>query len=198
MFWRKNRDNDTANGRLAFDMPEWLIKWERKLPRVFARDEEFMDVAIAAAALNVREKTGGPFGAVVVDANSGTILSVGVNLVVPLKASVMHAEIVALLRAQNRAATHRLGKDGERGVTLYTSAEPCAMCMGAIPWSGVKRLVCGATDADVRSIGFDEGDKPAVWEYAYSKRGIAVETGVMRAEAVKVLTDYRDSGGEIY
>lgn len=83
-------------------------------------------------------------------------------------------------------------------MALYTSAEPCAMCMGAIPWSGVDRVVCAAADADVRAIGFDEGDKPGDWVAACRRRGIAVASGVLRDEAVAVLLAYQASGGVVY
>jgi tRNA(Arg) A34 adenosine deaminase TadA len=130
--------------------------------------------------------------------DTGEPLAVGVNLVVSAGSSVLHAEVVAILRAQRRGGFHRVG--GRAGVpaTLFTSAEPCAMCMGAIPWSGLSRVVCGATDADVRGIGFDEGDKPAGWAAAYERRGILVRAGVLRAEAAGVLRGYREAGGAVY
>jgi tRNA(Arg) A34 adenosine deaminase TadA len=72
------------------------------------------------------------------------------------------------------------------------------MCLGAIPWSGVKSVLCGATDADARGIGFDEGAKPRAWIKALAARGIEVVRGVDRRSAQKVLQDYAASGGIIY
>ncbi|NLG19273.1 MAG: nucleoside deaminase, partial [Fibrobacter sp.] len=81
---------------------------------------------------------------------------------------------------------------------LFTSTAPCAMCLGAIPWSGVKRVVCGAADEDARAIGFDEGAKVDNWTEELQKRGIKVVTGFMRAEASAVLKNYKKAGGTIY
>ncbi len=187
-----------AGSVVEFELPVWLLEWERSLPGALRGDEAAMRVAVETAARNVRQGTGGPFGAVVVEVSSGAVVAVGANIVVSGGSSVLHAEMVALMRAQRKAGFHKAG--GAEGVpmALYSSAEPCAMCMGAIPWSGVDRVVCAATDADVRAIGFDEGDKPADWLGAYRRRGIAVQTGVLRSEAVAVLRDYRASGGVIY
>ena len=72
------------------------------------------------------------------------------------------------------------------------------MCLGAIPWSGVRGLVCGARDADARGIGFDEGAKPTDWVEALESRGIRVRQDVCRDEAVAVLREYAENGGPIY
>ena len=72
------------------------------------------------------------------------------------------------------------------------------MCLGAVPWSGVTRLVCGATDADARAVGFDEGAKPAGWEQLLEGQGIDVETGVLRELSARILSDYARGGGVIY
>jgi len=72
------------------------------------------------------------------------------------------------------------------------------MCFGAVPWSGVTRLVCGARDEDARSIGFDEGPKLANWVEALEQRGITVVRDVLREQAANVLREYADTGGTIY
>jgi tRNA(Arg) A34 adenosine deaminase TadA len=72
------------------------------------------------------------------------------------------------------------------------------MCFGAIPWSGVTRLVCGARDEDARRIGFDEGPKLSDWQDALKVRGIIVARDVLRKEAVGVLDLYVRLGGPIY
>jgi tRNA(Arg) A34 adenosine deaminase TadA len=72
------------------------------------------------------------------------------------------------------------------------------MCMGAVPWCGIGRLLCGARDTDARAAGFDEGDKPADWGDAYRRRGIAVTRDCLRAAASAVLLDYAAAGGLIY
>ena len=72
------------------------------------------------------------------------------------------------------------------------------MCLGAIPWSGLRRLVCAARDEDARAAGFDEGAKPCDWAEEFLRRGIAVTRDVMRREAASVLETYARGGGPIY
>lgn len=87
----------------------------------------------------------------------------------------------------------------QRRFELFTSCEPCAMCLGATLWSGVTRIVCGATKDDAQSIGFDEGP---VFEESYNhleKAGVKVTRNVLRTEAAKVLQRYGGGGcGPIY
>lgn len=182
----------------AFQVPGWLTAFADTLPPVLPDDATAMGFAVEAAARNVREKTGGPFGALVADAATGAPLALGVNLVVSAGSSVLHAEVCALLLAQRAVGSHDLSLGGTRSTVLYTSAEPCAMCMGAVPWSGVRRMVCAARDEDVRAIGFDEGDKPVRWTEAYTRRGITVVRDVLREPACAVLRAYAQQGGPIY
>ncbi|MGC9360154.1 MAG: deaminase, partial [Anaerolineae bacterium] len=113
-------------------------------------------------------------------------------------ASWAHAEMVALALAQQTLGTYDLRSEGAPRCALVTSAEPCAMCLGAVPWSGVQQLVCGARDEDVRAIGFDEGHKPADWVAALEHRGIVVLRDVLRDEAAAALRAYAAQGGAIY
>lgn len=191
-------DGQSLEPGITLRLPRWVESWRRDLPSAIADDVEGMALAIEAARRNVAEATGGPFGALVVDAATGEPLAVGVNLVVAARCSLLHAEIVALIAAQQRRGSHDLSAGGTRTVTLYASAEPCAQCLGAIPWSGLSRLVCGARDADVRAIGFDEGEKPPQWVRRLARRGIEVVQDVLRLEAVRVLTEYSGRGGALY
>jgi len=100
--------------------------------------------------------------------------------------------------AQASFKTHDLGTIGESGTQLVTSVAPCAMCLGAVPWSGVRSLVCGARGEDALAIGFDEGSKPLDWVEQLEKRGIEVQNDLMRKDAAAVLTNYQKSGGAIY
>ena len=147
---------------------------------------------------NRRRGTGGPFGALVLESASRRLIAAGLNLVVGSHCSIAHAELVALSVAQQQLRDDDLAAAVPGGCTLVSSAEPCAMCMGAIPWSGVTRLVCGARDADVRQAGFDEGDKPADWVEAYRRRGIAVTRDCRRSQARALLLEYTAAGGRIY
>jgi tRNA(Arg) A34 adenosine deaminase TadA len=88
---------------------------------------------IDTARRNVVENTGGPFAAGVFEMHTGRLISLGVNLVTTEKLSVLHAEMVALMIAQRNFGTYDLGVTGTAFHELFTSAEPCAMCFGAIP-----------------------------------------------------------------
>ena len=129
---------------------------------------------------------------------TGQLISVGVNLVLSSRCSIAHAEIVALALAQQGLGGHDLASAVPGACTLVSSAEPCAMCMGAVPWSGVRRLVCGARDEDVRAVGFDEGDKPVDWQAAFARRGIRVTRDCLRDRARAVLQAYIENEGRIY
>jgi tRNA(Arg) A34 adenosine deaminase TadA len=155
-----------------------------------------MQLAIALSAENVRNKTGGPFGAIVVAQDGDTLAGAGVNLVTGAGLSMAHAEMVALSLAQRAVNSWDLG--GARRMQLVTSCEPCAMCFGAIPWSGVSSMVCGARKQDAASAGFDEGDKPDNWMASLKRRGIEVCRDVLRDEAAQVLRAYADQSGVIY
>jgi tRNA(Arg) A34 adenosine deaminase TadA len=72
------------------------------------------------------------------------------------------------------------------------------MCLGAISWSGARRVVCGARESDARAIGFDEGPKLSDWVSALASRGIEVIRDVCRSEAREVLRRYAEAGGPIY
>lgn len=181
---------------LRIAVPRWVddsVDWNH----VHATDEDRAGVAIALARRNVAEGTGGPFGAAVFDSASGRIVSAGVNLVVPLNNSSLHAEVVAFMLAQARLGRYSLGDDGGR-YELVTSCEPCAMCLGATLWSGVHRVVCCATGDDARGLAFDEGPVFAEsWSYL-DARGIEIVRGVRREEARAVMKAYRDVDGVIY
>jgi tRNA(Arg) A34 adenosine deaminase TadA len=93
---------------------------------------------------------------------------------IPTGCCVAHAEIIAIVLANRRVDHFDLGAEGTPFYEMAVSTEPCAMCLGAIVWSGVRRLVCGARDQDARSIGFDEGPKSPNWVQALESRGITV------------------------
>lgn len=153
-----------------------------------------MAVAVELAERNVAEG-GGPFGAAVFT-SAGAFVAPGVNRVVPSAVPVAHAEIVAIGLAGQVVGSWDIATRGS--YELYTSTEPCAMCLGAVPWSGVQHLICGARDSDARSVGFDEGSKPPEWESDLVDAGIRVSRDVLRDRAVAVLQSYASSGGTIY
>ena len=157
-----------------------------------------MAFVIEASRINVEQQTGGPFAAAIFERDSGKLVSLGINLVETEKLSILHAEMVAFAVAQAKLGTYDLGAEGLPAHELVTSTEPCAMCFGAISWSGVRRVVTGARDPDARSIGFDEGPKMTDWQSALEQRGIEVVRDIQREQAAAVLTDYLAGGGGIY
>jgi tRNA(Arg) A34 adenosine deaminase TadA len=104
--------------------------------------------------------------------------------------------MLALSLAQRALGDWNLG--ARQAVQLVTSCEPCAMCFGAIPWSGVSSLLWGARKEDAEAAGFDEGDKPADWAATLEARGIRTRGGVLRDEAAAVLRHYASGNGAIY
>jgi tRNA(Arg) A34 adenosine deaminase TadA len=179
-------------------LPDWV---ETILPRsshVFQTVHERMQLAILLSKLNMEYGTGGPFGAAVFDLETKKLLTVGVNIVVSAHCSIAHAEMLAFVIAQQRFGQYTLCAPGLPPCELVTSTEPCAMCLGALAWSGIRSLVCGAHDQDARRIGFDEGSKPARWVSTLERRGMSVTLNVCGEEARAVLEQYGESGGEIY
>lgn len=182
---------------LVVRLPDWVAGLLHGLPERLPRQEDRLGVALELARQNVRRGSGGPFGAAVFDA-SGRLMSAGVNLVVSAGSSILHAEMVALALAQRRLGCHDLSAAAGAPYELCSSAEPCAMCFGAIPWSGVARVVCAARDEDARAVGFDEGAKVPDWVGALAARGIAVVRDLRRAEGAAILREYAAAGGPIY
>ena len=178
-------------------LPPWAesaVDWERR----YESDDEKMRVAIALSRINVEHATGGPFGAAVFAPDTGRLVGIGVNSVVRLNSSTLHAEVVALMLAEQQLRSFSLAAPGLPRHELVTSCEPCAMCLGATLWSGVKRLVCGATRGDATGLGFDEGPVfNASYDYL-AHAGIEIVREVCRAEARAVLELYRSRSGPIY
>jgi tRNA(Arg) A34 adenosine deaminase TadA len=187
----------TPSVSLVIEAPDWLggvVDWQA----VYRSDEDRMRVAIELSRQNVLRGTGGPFGAAVFAGRTGRVVAAGVNSVTRLGNSVLHAETLAIMLAQAKLGTYALGGGRDDAYLLASSCEPCAMCLGATLWSGVRTLVCGATKEDATAVGFDEGPVfPESWAYL-EDRGIRTVRGLLRSEAVAVLELYRASGGPIY
>ncbi len=183
---------------MALRLPEWVEERVADEGRTYPTAEDRMGLAVTLARQNIRRGTGGPFGAAIFERETGRLLAPGVNLVVGSCCSVFHAEMVAIMIAQRILGNFDLGDASVPAHELVTSTEPCAMCLGATPWSGVRGLVCGARDEDASAVGFDEGSKPPEWVSALEGRGITVTRDVLREEAASVLREYAASGGEIY
>jgi tRNA(Arg) A34 adenosine deaminase TadA len=183
---------------IEIQLPEWIDSFLLGYPAYISSIQDRMSFVIAAARLNISKGTGGPFAAAVFEIESGKLISLGVNLVTSQGLSILHAEMVAFALAQKKIGSYDLGRHDLPAHELVTSIEPCAMCFGAIPWSGVRRVIAGARDSDARSIGFDEGPKLKDWRSELEKRGIATICDVRREAAAQVLLDYSLQGGKIY
>ena len=182
---------------MTIQLPKWVDPFLQSRPARFTTIGDRMQLVVDLSKANVDEGTGGPFGAGIFDMVTGQLISPGVNLVTSLNCSLAHAETVALALAQQHIKAHSLST-GERQFELVTSCEPCAMCLGAIAWSGVRRVVYGAITADAEAIGFNEGHKPEQGTLCLQQDGIEVVPGVLRNEAAAVLRYYKDRGGNIY
>jgi guanine deaminase len=148
-----------------------------------------MQRAIALAVENVKSGAGGPFGAVVV--KEGRIVAEGVNRVTQSNDPSAHAEIVAI-----REACRALGTFQLTGCELYTSCEPCPMCLGAIYWARPDRVFFGATAEDAAAAGFDDRFIYEELRREPGQRKIPM-TPIMREEALAAFRAWRDQTGRI-
>ncbi len=178
-------------------LPGWVLE---VVPAnaVLASLEDRMRLVIELSRENVLRRAGGPFAAAVFERDSGRLVSVGLNSVERLRNSALHAEMTALMFAQQRLGTFTLAAEGLPAHELVSSCAPCAMCLGAVLWSGVRRLAWGAGREDALRLQFDEGPVfPESIRYV-EERGIEMVPGVLRDEARAVLQLYASRGGLIY
>ncbi|MCF6341527.1 MAG: nucleoside deaminase [Bacteroidales bacterium] len=148
-----------------------------------------MKEAIQLAQSNVEGNSCGPFGAVVV--KDGEIIGSGMNNVTSCNDPTAHAEIVAI-----RKAAQKLGTFNLEGCELYSSCEPCPMCLGAIYWSHLSKLYYAGTKDDAAKAGFD--DSAIYKEFCIPKEERSLpSTQLMREEAVKVFGAWIKSESKI-
>jgi tRNA(Arg) A34 adenosine deaminase TadA len=145
--------------------------------------EKFMREAIRLSLVKMRENCGGPFGAVVV--REGTIVARGWNRVTSTNDPTAHAEVTAIRRACKKLKSFQLG-DCE----LYTSCEPCPMCLAAIYWARLNRVYFANTRMDAAKIDFD--DRLIYREVALpiARRKIPMQP-LLRSEALKVFAEWQ-------
>ena len=132
------------------------------------QDKEFLQLAIKLAIENLKSGNGGPFGAVIV--KDGKLLATGTNTVTTSNDPTMHAEIAAIRNACAKLNTFQLD-----GCTIYSSCEPCPMCLGAIYWARPVRLVFAASKDDAAEVGFDDSFIYKEIVLDYSQRSIITE-----------------------
>ncbi len=201
--WRLRRPDNSGtvstNPDLHLTHPDWLAAELAKLPKVMPAVTDRMRAVIGFARKNFERGTGGPFAAGVFERDSGTLIFIGVNRVMPLGCSSAHAEVMALSGAQRLIGSYDLGGANMPALQLVVNWRPCAMCYGATIWSGVRALVIAGSDNAVETItGFDEGPMPADWIGELNKRGISVQDNLLRDEAIAVFEAFRDSGATVY
>lgn len=131
------------------------------------RNEDFMRQAIELAVENIKNG-GGPFGAVIV--KDGAVVATGANRVTANNDPTAHAEVCAI-----RAACTKLGTFDLSGCVIYTSCEPCPMCLGAIYWAHIDKIYYGANQLDAANVDFDDSFIYRELELTPDKRNKPVE-----------------------
>ncbi|HTK25381.1 MAG TPA: nucleoside deaminase [Pyrinomonadaceae bacterium] len=145
-------------------------------------DKKFMQRAIELAERGMDANSGGPFGCVI--AKDGEIIGEGCNRVTSTNDPTAHAEIIAI-----REACQRLGAFQLDGCVVYTSCEPCPMCLGAIYWARPERVYFACTREDAANIGFDDRFIYEELEKANNERHLQV-INLMREEALAVFNKW--------
>ena len=151
-------------------------------------ENKFMRMAIELSKESVA-KGGGPFGAVIV--RNGEVVAAGSNSVTLLNDPTAHAEVTAIRNACAKLGTFQLS-----GCTIYSSCEPCPMCLSAIYWAGINRICYGNTKEDAKAIDFDDSFIYDQLELSYNERSIKCEH-FMRAEAMKAFRKWAEKEDKI-
>ena len=145
-------------------------------------NDSFMRQAISLANKGMHSNEGGPFGAIIV--KNGKVVGVGNNRVTSTNDPTAHAEVVAIRDACKNLGTFQLD-----GCILYTSCEPCPMCLGAIYWARPSEVFFGCTKEDAAKIGFD--DKLIYSELKVDREHRKIKmTQILQAEAQKVFDEW--------
>jgi Cytosine/adenosine deaminases len=145
-------------------------------------NEKFMREAIRLSLENIDAKNGGPFGAVIV--KDGEIISRGVNGVTTLNDPTAHAEVTAI-----REAAKKLNNYNLTGCVIYTSCEPCPMCLSAIYWARLDAIYYANTKKDAAEINFDDKFIHDEHELPLEKRKISM-TQLLRDEAIEAFNKW--------
>ena len=148
------------------------------------REQKFMLEAIALSQKGIRENAGGPFGCIVVKGDE--IVGRGNNKVTSSNDPTAHAEVVAIRDACKNLGTFQL-EDCE----IYTSCEPCPMCLGAIYWARPKLIYYANNREDAAAIGFDDSMIYEEMGKDYAERKIPIKS-LSREEAIKVFMEWRN------
>ena len=153
-----------------------------------ADDRRFMQMAIDLSVANI-DTGGGPFGAVAV--RDGKVIATGANRVVPNNDPTAHAEVSAI-----RAACSALGTFQLDGCSVYSSCEPCPMCLSALYWAGVERIYYGNTKADAKDISFDDSFIYDQLDLDYDQRSIECHH-IMHDEALVAFRKWEEKEDKV-
>ncbi len=184
---------------VTLSLPDWAVEEMKNLPEYMPSLEDRMRAVIRFSRLNFEHGTGGPFAAGVFERDSGKMVVIGVNRVMPMQCSSAHAEVMTLSMAQKILGTWDLGGEGMPAHQLVVNWRPCVMCYGATMWSGVRSLVIAGSGPELEQItGFDEGPIHPQWAEEFEKRGIEVIDNVLRDEAIAVYKAFAASDAVVY
>ena len=151
---------------------------------------EYMKIAKECAEHGVNAGEGGPFGAVITD-KEGNIIAKGNNRVLANNDPTAHAEVTVIREACKKLGTYDLS-----GYVLYTSCEPCPMCLSAIIWANIKEVYDGCTREDAGSIGFRDD---AIYEYLEGKKkDLICLKQINREECISLFEEYKKNNKVIY
>ncbi len=152
-------------------------------------NEAFMQQAVELATENVTSGRGGPFGAVVV--KDGKVIATGVNLVTASNDPTAHAEVTAIRNACQSLGTFQL-----EGCEVYTSCEPCPMCLAAIYWARCRAIYYGNSAGDAAKVGFDDAFLYGEMKKPMSDRAIPIEQ-MLPDEAWASFAAWRDAAAKV-
>lgn len=151
---------------------------------------EYMKMAKEQAEKGMKNNEGGPFGAVITD-KEGNIISVANNQVLKNNDPTAHAEVQAIRDACKKLNTHDLS-----GYILYTSCEPCPMCLSAIIWANIKEVYFACTKEDAGNIGFRDD---VIYEYLKGNKKDLIKLNQLdREECIKLFNEYKNQNKTIY
>lgn len=185
--------------QFTLTQPDWAIEELAHLPTYLPSVEERMAAVIRFSRLNFERGTGGPFAAGVFERDTGKVVVIGVNRVVPHTCSSAHAEVMTLSLAQQILGNYDLGAPGMPVYQFVVNWRPCVMCFGATLWSGIRSLAIAGSGPELEEItGFDEGPIHPDWENELAKRGIELVNNVLRDEAITVYRDFAASQALVY
>lgn len=185
--------------QFELSQPPWVSAEIEALPEALPDVHDRMRAVINFARINIEQETGGPFAAGVFETASGKLVSLGVNRVLAHHCSSAHAEVMALSLAQQQLRHFDLGAAHLPAHQLVVNWRPCAMCYGALIWSGVTSLVIAGDGPELEQItGFDEGPIHPQWRQQLDIRGIEVVSDILTEDAVSVFEQFRDSDLLVY